>query len=207
MNPLAGAARMIWSLPSQRAIYEILTSSDLTWLTSITPSPKFRRPLTTPAARLVYQSFRLFTIIVCCARPRRCFEAAWCARTVWAGGGWPGILHACYRNSRPQTAVVAAMLALHGLLGTWREMVDVYVALGEFSRRKFVEAGLPESKILVKPHFVCPGSWPTRERRPIRTLRGTAFGGKGYPNSAEGLERSRPNTAGYCRRRPPDGAK
>jgi len=67
---------------------------------------------------------------------------------------WPGVLHGCYRGSRTQTSVVAAMLAIHWQLKTWERLVDCYIVFTEFYRRKFVEAGLPAEKIVVKPHFV-----------------------------------------------------
>ncbi len=67
---------------------------------------------------------------------------------------WPGVQHACYRNDRRSTAVVAAMLAFHRSLGTWRRAVDLYLALTEFGRRKFIEGGLPAEKIAVKPNFI-----------------------------------------------------
>jgi glycosyltransferase involved in cell wall biosynthesis len=69
---------------------------------------------------------------------------------------WPGVLHACYRGSRLATTPVAAMLTIHRALKTWIDDVDVYIALTEFSRSKFVEGGLPREKILVKPNFVHP---------------------------------------------------
>lgn len=69
---------------------------------------------------------------------------------------WPGVVHGCYRGSRAATAAVAAMLAVHRALGTWRDRVDCYVALTEFARGKFAEGGLPPAKIVVKPHFVHP---------------------------------------------------
>jgi glycosyltransferase involved in cell wall biosynthesis len=68
----------------------------------------------------------------------------------------PGVIHACYRGSRLATAPVAAMLAVHRAMGTWRERVDAYIALTEFSRQKFVAGGLPGDKIFVKPNFVHP---------------------------------------------------
>lgn len=73
-----------------------------------------------------------------------------------AAAAWPGILHACYRNSRPQTAVVSAMLAVHRLRHTWRQDVAVYIALTEFARDKFIVGGLPPAKLVVKPNFVAP---------------------------------------------------
>lgn len=69
---------------------------------------------------------------------------------------WPGIVHSCYRGSRAATGVVASMLGAHKVLGTWTRMVDVYVALTEFARQKFIEGGLPPEKIVVKPNFVDP---------------------------------------------------
>jgi len=69
---------------------------------------------------------------------------------------WPGVIHGCWRNSKAGTAIVATMLVVHRLLKTWAEKVDVYIALTEFARRKFIEGGLPAEKIVVKPNFVYP---------------------------------------------------
>lgn len=69
---------------------------------------------------------------------------------------WPGVAHGCYRESRSQTAVVATMLTMHRWLKTWQEQVDIYIALTEFSRSKFIQGGLPEEKIVVKPNFLHP---------------------------------------------------
>jgi glycosyltransferase involved in cell wall biosynthesis len=66
---------------------------------------------------------------------------------------WPGILHGCYRQNRVASSGVAAMLTAHKALNTWRRMVDVYVALTDFERSKFIEGGLPAEKIVVKPNF------------------------------------------------------
>lgn len=73
---------------------------------------------------------------------------------------WPGLLHRCYRGSRAATCAIVAMLALHRTLSTYTRMVDVYIALTDFARQKFIEGGLPARKIVVKPNFVDsdPGS-------------------------------------------------
>lgn len=72
------------------------------------------------------------------------------------------VLHACYRGSRPATAVTAVMLVTHRALGTYRNDVDCYIALSEFARTKFIEGGLPANKIVVKPNFLSedPGIGP-----------------------------------------------
>lgn len=69
---------------------------------------------------------------------------------------WPGVLHACYRESRPASGAVAAMLSAHRLLRTWAKMVDVYIALTDFAREKLIESSLPAEKIVVKPNFLHP---------------------------------------------------
>ena len=52
------------------------------------------------------------------------------------------------------SGVLASMLTYHRARRTWAEMVDVYVALTEFAKEKFVEGGLPEAKLIVKPNFL-----------------------------------------------------
>ena len=73
---------------------------------------------------------------------------------------WPGVLHACYRQSRAASAVVASMLATHRTLGTYRQNIDLYIALTDFGREKFIEGGLAPDKIVVKPNFVYPDPGP-----------------------------------------------
>jgi glycosyltransferase involved in cell wall biosynthesis len=46
------------------------------------------------------------------------------------------------------------MLTAHRLRRTWHREVDRFIALSEFSRQKFIAAGLPTSRIAVKPNFV-----------------------------------------------------
>jgi exopolysaccharide biosynthesis WecB/TagA/CpsF family protein len=69
---------------------------------------------------------------------------------------WHGVHHGCYRSSRSATAAVALMLAVHRRRRTWSREVGGYIALTQFARSKFVEAGLPAEKIFVKPNFVYP---------------------------------------------------
>jgi glycosyltransferase involved in cell wall biosynthesis len=69
---------------------------------------------------------------------------------------WPGILHACYRDSRAASSVIAAMIGLHKIAGTWRSRVTSYIALTDFAREKYIAGGLPAEKIVVKPNFVDP---------------------------------------------------
>jgi glycosyltransferase involved in cell wall biosynthesis len=73
---------------------------------------------------------------------------------------WSGIRHACYRGSTAGSAVVASMIGLHKLMGTWNHKVQTYIALTEFARDKYIAGGLPAEKIAVKPNFVHPAPQP-----------------------------------------------
>jgi glycosyltransferase involved in cell wall biosynthesis len=74
----------------------------------------------------------------------------------------PAVWHACYRTDRMASAVVAAMLSVHRLAGTWRKRVDMYIAPSAMTRELFVKAGLPPERIVVKPNFVAPDPGPGR---------------------------------------------
>ena len=63
---------------------------------------------------------------------------------------FPSVVHGCYRGSRLATLPVAAMDALHGALRTWQRCVDVFVLPSQFARKKYVEAGWPAAKLVVK---------------------------------------------------------
>lgn len=69
---------------------------------------------------------------------------------------WRGVRYGCYQHSRAATAVVAAMLTTHRILGTWSRLIDCYLVPTQFGRRKFIDAGFSTAKLVVKPHFVYP---------------------------------------------------
>lgn len=65
--------------------------------------------------------------------------------------------HGCYRGSRIATLPLAASVTLHRWLRTWEKHVDAFVALTDFQRAVMVAAGLPASRVWVKPNFY-PGT-------------------------------------------------
>ncbi len=83
-----------------------------------------------------------------------------CEKCVGKQVPWPAVRHACYRQSRAGTAVVASMLLAHHLGGTYGRAVDVYIAMSEFARQRFIAGGLPAEKIVLKPNFVRPDPGP-----------------------------------------------
>ena len=72
----------------------------------------------------------------------------------------PGIIHGCYRGSRPGSGMVAAIQSFHWLLGTWTQTVDVFIAYSRFAMDKFIEGGIPAEKLAFKTNFLYPAPQP-----------------------------------------------
>lgn len=66
---------------------------------------------------------------------------------------WPALKNRCYRGSLAATLPLCLNIALHRWLGTWQKSVDRFIVLSDFNREKFIEAGFPADKIMVKPNF------------------------------------------------------
>jgi glycosyltransferase involved in cell wall biosynthesis len=157
MGLLSVAARMVWSRASRRRIYRKLTATRPVvahfhnTFALVSPASYYAcRKIGVPVVQTLH-NYRLL-----CPAAKLFRESCVCEECLGRGVPWPAIRHGCYRGSRPQTAAVAAMLGLHGWLRTWENGIDVFIALNEFCKRKFIEGGLPEDKILIKPHFVSP---------------------------------------------------
>lgn len=71
-----------------------------------------------------------------------------------SGSPYQAALYDCYRNSKLGSLVVANLVAHHRRKGTWHNKVDRFIALTNFAKRKFVEAGFPDNKIAVKGNFM-----------------------------------------------------
>jgi glycosyltransferase involved in cell wall biosynthesis len=65
--------------------------------------------------------------------------------------GLPAVRHACYRGSRPQSAIMATTLAVHR--GTWRS-VDRYIALTSAIADHLRDYGIPAVRISVRPNAI-----------------------------------------------------
>lgn len=67
-----------------------------------------------------------------------------------------GVKHACYRNSSVQSLMVMLMSAYHKIKGTWKNQIDGYIALTEYSKNLLVNSSLQinPDKIFVKSNFI-----------------------------------------------------
>ncbi len=68
------------------------------------------------------------------------------------GSTLPGVRYRCYRNSLPSS--VMASLGSVAAHRSWERDVDRFVVMTDFARGRFVAAGLPENRFIVKPHHV-----------------------------------------------------
>ncbi len=64
-----------------------------------------------------------------------------------------GIIHKCYRDSLAFSALAADMINYHWRCKTWDNVVDRFVVATEFTRNKYVQAGIPSAKFTVVPNF------------------------------------------------------
>ncbi len=75
-----------------------------------------------------------------------------------------GIYQKCYRDSLAGSLAAASTVSLHRLLRTYQKKVDMFIALTEFAREKFISHGIPAHKIRVKPNFIYPDPLPGTEQ-------------------------------------------
>ena len=163
LNPVSVGLRTIWNPDSHRELQSLIRSHrpDLVHAQNVFP-------LISPAA--YYAAAGSGIPVVQSVRNYRMF----CLNAQFFRGGQPcedclgrtlpipGIRHSCYRGSKVQSSGVAAMQVVHRALGTWRRHISLFIALSEFTRRKCIESGLPEAKVVTKPNFLKddPGAGP-----------------------------------------------
>ncbi|MBI3601379.1 MAG: glycosyltransferase [Candidatus Omnitrophica bacterium] len=65
-----------------------------------------------------------------------------------------GIRYRCYHGSFLFSAAMTDMISHHWARQTWTKGIDRLIVATEFSRQKHIQAGIPEGKVAVLPHFV-----------------------------------------------------
>lgn len=155
MSAMQKAHATLWNRDAQRALFKTARTfqADVVHFNNTFPllSPAVYYGARAAGAAVV-QTLRNYRLL--CANALFYREGQPCEECLGRTPPWPGVLHACYRNSHIASAGVAAMLTLHRFLKTWHEQVDRFVVLTPFARRKFVEGGLAEAKLSIKPNFL-----------------------------------------------------
>jgi glycosyltransferase involved in cell wall biosynthesis len=152
-GPVALARNAIWSSSAVRRVRRLVDEfrPDVLHVHSLFPalSPAVLR-VPAPVVMTLHNA-RLLCLPATLLRDGQSCEA--CIGRV----PWRGLVHACYRGSRPASATMAASLTLHRAIRTL-DGVTLFLAVSEFVRSRHVAAGIEPSRIRVKPSFVHPGS-------------------------------------------------
>lgn len=81
-----------------------------------------------------------------------------CHKCLDRGHRW-GVVHRCYRGSLPGSIASAYMIAQHRRRGTWTRPGLRLIALTQFAKTLFAQAGFDADRIDVKPNFIAdPGA-------------------------------------------------
>ncbi|NJO58661.1 MAG: glycosyltransferase family 4 protein [Richelia sp. RM2_1_2] len=151
------ALRTVWSQESYNVVKQKLNSSkyDIVHIQNFFPlvSPSVYYAAKSEGVPVV-QTLRNYRLL--CPNGLFFRDGQVCEDCMGKNIPFPGVLHGCYRESRPASATVATMLTVHRTMRTWSKMVDFYICLTQFARQKFIEGGLPAEKIVIKPNFVNP---------------------------------------------------
>jgi glycosyltransferase involved in cell wall biosynthesis len=146
------AAQAIWSTDATDRVRGLIRRSkaDIVHCHNLFPvlSPAVLRAASGEGAAVVMtlHNYRLLCLPATFIRDGRVCED-WLVRTPW-----PGVVHACYRDSTLGSAALATSLSLHNAFHTF-DRVTKYLAVSGFVRRKYVEAGWPDDRIEVKSNF------------------------------------------------------
>ena len=157
LSPAQIAMRTIWSQVSYQNVQQQLqqVAHDIVHIQNFFP-------LISPAAHYaaksqgvpVVQTLRNYRLL--CPNALFFRDGQVCEDCLGKSIPYPGIVHRCYRDSIAASAGVTAMITVHRALKTWVNQVNIFIALSEFARQKFIEGGFPADKIVVKPNFVSP---------------------------------------------------
>jgi glycosyltransferase involved in cell wall biosynthesis len=157
LGALRTGLRAVWSRETHRALTELAARvrPDVAHLHNTFPlvSPAAHHALV-DAGVTVVQTLHNYRLI--CPQGLLLRDGRPCQDCVGKTPPWPGVAHACYRDSRSATTAVATMLTVHRALRTWDRKVAAFIALSKFARDRFVAGGLPAARLHVKPNFVHP---------------------------------------------------
>ena len=151
------AVRTLWSRESYRRIEETLRDANFDVMHVQNFFPLWSPSVYYAASRIgvpVVQTLRNYRLM--CVNSLFFRDQHVCEECLGRLLPWHGVVHACYRQSRAGSAVLAAMVGAHKLAGTWRKRVATYIAVSEFTREKYIEGGFPADRIMVKPNFIDP---------------------------------------------------
>ncbi|MBO3672643.1 glycosyltransferase family 4 protein [Acinetobacter soli] len=97
--------------------------------------------------------FTLHNYRILCPTALLMFDSAITEESI-KNGPWWAIQKKVYRNSFFATFLLTFMIAIHRKIGTWNNIVDQFIVLTDFARKKFASANIPIDKISIKSNFI-----------------------------------------------------
>jgi len=164
MGRLPLARQTLWSPRTEREVQALLQARkvDVVHAHNLFPLISPSLYATCRQAQVpVVQTLHNFRLV--CAAATFMRQGVSCEKCL-GGNALPAVWHGCYRGSRVQSAVLTASNTWQRLRGTWQRDIARYIVLSEFSRAKFIEAGLPAQRLVVKPNFVQASPYHSHER-------------------------------------------
>lgn len=155
LGKIRTAAKTIWSKETSKYFKKLLTEQRIDLIECENTFPLISPSIYYVANEMgvpVIQNIRNYRLL--CPNALFFREGRVCEDCMGKFVPWPGVKNKCYKESLAGSATIAAMLTTHRALGTWRDKVDMYVALTEFARDKLIQGGIPSDRIAVKPNFV-----------------------------------------------------
>ncbi len=184
-GPLAAAGDMIrspWNTAAARRVRDLVrvhqpdvTHFHNTWYHLSASVFRAAQEAGSPTV-LTLHNYRL-----ACANAMLLRDGKPCELCVTSQNAWYGVRYQCYMDNYAQSLASSAAIAFNRRRGTWRKDVDLILALTEFARQRFIESGIPEDRIAVKPNFVLD---PGPRSRPVQNSDVVLFVGRLTPEKA-----------------------
>lgn len=157
MNPITLTKATIWNSKVYREVRTLIRETEAqvahfhNTFPLISPSAYYAAQAEGVPVVQTIHNFRLL-----CANALFFRDGKVCEQCLIQKNPLPGIIHACYRNSRTASTAAALTVKIHSLMGTWSKAVDVFIAYSNFAHNKLIEGGLPRDKIAFKTNFLYP---------------------------------------------------
>lgn len=152
---ITAALGTVWSIDSQRAISKICRekSVDIAHFQNtfplLSPSVYFAAK---KSGAIVIQSLRNYRLV--CANAMLFRNGSICEECLGMFAPINSVKHSCYKDSTIGSAVVTSMIGINRLIKSYENGVDIYVAVSEFLKKKYVESGFDPDRIVVKSNIL-----------------------------------------------------
>jgi glycosyltransferase involved in cell wall biosynthesis len=152
------AAGTLWSLSSARALTKVLSGVDADVLHVHNTFPMLSASIYSAAAKQrvpvvqTVHNYRLVCAVAVCAR-----DGHKCVECVGHAVPWPAMQHACYHDSRIESAVVVAMQVVQRSARTMDRKVSLFLPVSEHTATALIAVhALPAERVMVRYNFCTP---------------------------------------------------